>query len=336
MLFSTNPLVLGIYVNAFVNVCIAENILQPNYAAVDDGFGEVSEDLRRLMPRDPSPVLLRPARKASPMLHFNRALLGHRDSDDDDDDDHECGMFSYPIVLVRNVGSRKWLMNLLHLPSSDSGDCSLTTQTCCGDGCMPIGAECCLSSSNDDDYLYYCAQGSRCGIFKGEIKCCGDSACSEESQAAATLISKSSGYTATVITTRPPRVTISASSIVVTPSPVITSASSIVVTSPPTVTVSTPAPVQSVTSDNSITQESITPSRTATSVVPSSATSQLGTTTTATAGAAGSTSSTEGNAGALAAAAATGFANRQVDLSSLVEVKILLLGSMVGLVYAFF
>lgn len=116
----------------------------------------------------------------------------------------------------------------------DSKDCSLANQACCGDGCMPISAECCSKSDDDDDHdddddddddnHHYCSQGSRCGIFKGEVKCCGDRTCSEGSPAAATLITKVSSYTATTITTRPP-----------------------------TITASTPALVQSVTSNYSIT-----------------------------------------------------------------------------------
>lgn len=98
MLFSSKPFVLGIYVNAFVIVCFAENIPQPrnsnNYYAAVDGFGgrlEPAIDLRRLLtPRDPLPVRLSPARKASP---FKRALLSHRGSDDDD----RCGAFFFRI-----------------------------------------------------------------------------------------------------------------------------------------------------------------------------------------------------------------------------------------------
>lgn len=101
----TKPLLLGIYVCAFVtNVCFAGKVLlSPRgvdnyYAAVygDDGFGgqglRGAVELQRLMPRDALPVLRLSTTAARKTSLFKRALFGPRDSDDD----NICGMFPPP------------------------------------------------------------------------------------------------------------------------------------------------------------------------------------------------------------------------------------------------
>lgn len=98
------PLVLGIYVCAFLtNVCFAGKLMQSprgvdNYYAVveDNGFGgkelRGAVELQRLMPRDALPVL-RPGRTAARKTSlFKRALLGPRRSDND----NERSTFSPP------------------------------------------------------------------------------------------------------------------------------------------------------------------------------------------------------------------------------------------------
>lgn len=100
----TKPLVLGIYVCAFVtNVCFAGKVVQSprgvdNYYAVvgHNGFrgqglrGAV--ELQRLMPRDALPVLRLGSTAARKTSLFKRALLGPRGSDND----NECGTFPPP------------------------------------------------------------------------------------------------------------------------------------------------------------------------------------------------------------------------------------------------
>lgn len=240
---------------------------------------------------------------------------------------------SYELKFIHGIFMAKTLLLFMSI-FLDSEDCSLTIQTCCGDGCMPIGAECCSSSSSndddDDDDDLYCEQGSRCGIFNDQIKCCRDSTCSSEKEAekveegsrvTTRLTTQVSGTMATIITPNPPAVTISASLIFVT--------------SPPTVTLTTPALIPSVTPNESITSPLVT------GVVPLTSTSRATitttTTTTSSEAATGSISSSigGGDAAAVAGAVATSLANRRVDLSLRVEGG-MMLGLIGGFVYAFF
>lgn len=189
---------------------------------------------------------------------------------------------------------------------------------------MPIGAECCSSSNwdDDDDDDLYCEQGSRCGIFNDEVKCCRDSTCSSEkeagkeveSRATTRLSAQVSGFTPTIIIPNSPTVTSALLASITPKESIIPLSSSAFMASP-----------------------------LATSIVPSTVTSRAAiittatTTATSTGAATGSISSStgEGDAAAVAGAVATGLANRRVDSSLRMEGG-MMLGLIGGFFYAFF
>lgn len=133
----TKPLVLGIYVCAFVtNVCFAGKAMQSprgvdNYYAVvgDNGFGSQESrrvvGLQRLMPRDALPVIRLRSTAARKTSLFKRALLGPRDSDND----NECGTFPPPKWIFFVVRKKKGWIPVMYtwsfswLISSSSSSC---------------------------------------------------------------------------------------------------------------------------------------------------------------------------------------------------------------------